>query len=107
MSLSGCPCGNEANCDTLAETNKLAEAFLQAATHAPHPIHAAASNAYKASSCEIGIALPSGALPVFTDIYPPDCIILSNGVLSTTKSLITGKGFALHGSITILSPSLK
>ena len=34
LSLSGCPCGNEANCDTLAETNKLAEAFLQAATHA-------------------------------------------------------------------------
>ena len=50
LSLSGWPWGKDANCDTLADTNKLADAFLQAATHAPQPIQAAASNAYNASS---------------------------------------------------------
>ncbi len=32
---SGSPCGNNARCDTLAETNSIAEVLGQAATHAP------------------------------------------------------------------------
>jgi hypothetical protein len=43
--LSACPCGNNANWDTFAETYNIADAFLHAATHAPHPIQAAASKA--------------------------------------------------------------
>src|SRR6056297_324943 len=39
------PCGRRARCDTLAETNSMAEAFLQAATHAPQPMQDAASMA--------------------------------------------------------------
>src|SRR5690554_3340616 len=37
------PCGNRATCETFAETYSIAEAFLQEATQAPHPIQAAAS----------------------------------------------------------------
>ena len=42
----------------------MAEAFGQAATHAPQPMHAAASIARSAFSFGIGIALASGAPPV-------------------------------------------
>ena len=49
----------------------MADAFLQDATHAPHPIHAAASIALSESSFGTGNALPSGALPVRTVIKPP------------------------------------
>jgi len=45
---------------------------LHDATQAPQPIHAAASNASSATLLGIGIAFPSGALPVFTETYPPD-----------------------------------
>ena len=41
-----------------------ADAFGQAATHAPQPMHAAASIARSASAFPTGIALPSGAPPV-------------------------------------------
>src|SRR5260370_35330770 len=42
-SFSTLPCGNSPRCETLADTNNIADAFLHAATHAPQPMHAAAS----------------------------------------------------------------
>ena len=48
--------------------NKIADEFLQAATHAPQPIHVAESNASSALSLKIGVALASGAPPVLTEI---------------------------------------
>jgi hypothetical protein len=53
---------------TFAETNSSADEFLQAATHAPQPIQAAAPNAASALSLLTGMALASTALPVFTEI---------------------------------------
>ena len=52
----------------MAATNSMAEAFLQAATHAPHPIHDAASIA--SFEIEVGraISFASGIPPVFTEI---------------------------------------
>ena len=71
------------------------------------PLHASvANNDMFLTKLLIGIEFASGAPPVFTDIYPPDSIILSKGVLSTTKSLIIGKLFACQGSTTRVSPSL-
>ena len=104
---SGFPCGRRAYCEILAETNNMAEAFLQAATHAPHPIHIAESKALSEFFFAAGIEFASGAEPAFTEINPPADWILSRALLSTIRSLITGKGFALHGSIYIVSPSLK
>ena len=60
---STCPCGNKAYWETLADTNREAEAFLQAATHAPQPIQVAASKAASAFSFSIGIALASCVFP--------------------------------------------
>jgi len=48
----------------LAEVNSMAAAFGQAATHAPLPMHAAASNAVSAASFGTRMAFASGALPV-------------------------------------------
>src|ERR1017187_10403735 len=48
-SRSGLPCGSKLNWETLADTKSIAEPFLQAATHAPQPMQAAASNASSAS----------------------------------------------------------
>jgi hypothetical protein len=48
---------------TLAAVKSMAEAFGQAATQAPQPMHSAASIARSASSFGTGIALASGALP--------------------------------------------
>src|SRR5690606_20161047 len=65
---SGWPCGNRLNCEILAETNSMAEAFLQAATHAPHPMQVAASNESSAFSFSMGIALATWVFPdVLTD----------------------------------------
>jgi len=50
----------------LAAVNSIADAFGHAATHAPQPMHAAASIDISAHCFSIGIALPSCALPVFT-----------------------------------------
>src|SRR6186713_325593 len=105
--LSGSPCGNKARCVTFAETKSIAEEFLHAATQAPQPIHAAAAKEVSAFSLSTGSEFASTAFPVFTEIKPPACIILSNEVLSTIRSLITGNAFALHGSTTIVSPSWK
>ena len=44
-----------------------ADAFLQAATQAPQPMHCATSMALSATSRAIGMLLASGADPVFTD----------------------------------------
>ena len=41
FALSGSPCGNIAYWATFAEVNNIAAPLGQAATHAPHPIHAA------------------------------------------------------------------
>jgi hypothetical protein len=39
VSRSGWPWGSKPSCETFAETKSMAEAFLQAATHAPQPMH--------------------------------------------------------------------
>jgi hypothetical protein len=65
---SGPPCGNNDNCEILAEVNNIAELFGQAATHAPQPIHAAAAKAASAFAFSIGNELASTAFPVLTEI---------------------------------------
>ena len=104
---SGWPCGTRASWAAFAATKSIAEAFGQAATHAPQPMHCAASKAASASSFEIGIALASGAEPVFTEMKPPAWMIRSNDLRSTTRSRITGNALARQGSIVIVSPSRK
>src|ERR1700690_2588852 len=64
---SGFPCGSKANCDILALTNNMADAFLQAATQAPHPMHVAESKASSATFFEIAISFASGTPPVLTE----------------------------------------
>src|SRR2546426_2297179 len=64
LERSGWPWGRRPRCDAFAATNSIAEALGQAATHAPHPMHAAASIARSASRLDTGIELASGALPV-------------------------------------------
>lgn len=80
--------------------------FLQAATQAPHPMQAAASNASSAIFLSIGMEFASGAEPVRTSIYPPADMILSNAERSTTRSFTTGNALARNGSIQMVSPSL-
>ena len=63
---SGWPCGSSPRWVIFAPVNSDAEAFGQAATHAPQPIHAAASIARSALSFGIRIVLPSRALPAGT-----------------------------------------
>lgn len=100
------PCGKSDNCETLADTNNMADEFLHAATQAPQPMHAAALNALSASSLGIGMLLASTEFPVFTEINPPAEMIRSKAERSTAKSFITGKAEARQGSTTIVSPSL-
>ena len=64
---SGWPCGKSPKWVILAAVNNMADALGHAATHAPQPMHAAASKAVSASSFGIGIDDASGAAPVFTD----------------------------------------
>ena len=82
----------------LAAVNKDAEPFGHAATHAPHPMHCAASMAVSTSSFGISVALPSTALPVGALTYPPAAMIRSRAERSTTRSFTTGKARARHGS---------
>src|SRR5205814_687957 len=103
---SGSPCGNKARWATLADRNNMAELFLQAATQAPQPIQAAAAKEASAFSFSTGMALASTALPVFTEINPPACIIRSKAPRSSIKSLITGNALARQGSTTMVSPFL-
>ena len=86
------PCGNSRRCETFAATKSIAEAFLHAATHAPHPMQAAASIAGSASSFEIGIALPSGAPPLFTETNPPACDDPVEGAAIDDQILDDGEG---------------
>jgi hypothetical protein len=64
LDRSAWPCGSKPRCEIFAPVNNAADAFGQAATQAPHPMHAAASIARSALSLGTGIAFPSGALPV-------------------------------------------
>ncbi len=71
LERSGWPWGRRPRCEAFAATNSIAEALGQAATHAPHPMHAAASIARSASRLDTGIELASGALPVRAVMKPP------------------------------------
>src|ERR1700761_7104797 len=59
------PCGSSANCETFADTNSIADAFLQAATQAPQPMQVAELNASSAITFGIGVELASTVTPVF------------------------------------------
>src|SRR6056297_890125 len=63
-----CPWGSRARWDTLAATKSMADAFLQAATQAPHPMQVAASMDKSAFFFGTGVVLASGALPVLTEM---------------------------------------
>ncbi len=91
----------------MAETKSMAEALGQAATQAPQPMQAAASMARSALSFEIGMALPSGALPVRTETNPPEAMIRSKRARSTIRSLTTGNASARQGSRVRVWPSRK
>src|SRR3989441_9742627 len=52
LERSGWPWGRRPRCEAFAATNSIAEALGQAATHAPQPMHAAASIARSASRSE-------------------------------------------------------
>ena len=77
----------------------MAEAFLQAATQAPQPMHAAASIAVSGVRLRHRNALASGAPPVLTETKPPAWMMRSKALRSTTRSLITGNARARHGSM--------
>src|SRR4030095_4829064 len=62
------PWGRWARWAILADVNSAADAFLHAATQAPHPMHCAASMARSALVLGTRIALPSGAPPTLTDV---------------------------------------
>src|SRR3954452_11019237 len=61
---SGWPCGSRLRCITFADVNSCAAPLGHAATHAPQPMHAAASIAVSDTDFGTRIRLPSGALPV-------------------------------------------
>ncbi len=61
---SGCPWGSSDRCDTFAAVNSCAAPFGHAATHAPQPMHAAASIDPSAASLGTRMRLASGAAPV-------------------------------------------
>lgn len=92
---------------TLSRIRTAQEPFGQVATHAPHPMHVAASKAVSASTLGMGSALPSTKFPfVFTLMKPPAACMRSKALRSTARSLITGNAAERHGStwdrITIL-----
>jgi hypothetical protein len=62
------PCGSSARWLTLAAVKSAAEAFLQAATQAPHWMQAAESIAFSTVPFGIRIALPSCAAPTLIDV---------------------------------------
>ena len=85
-----------------AEVNSIADPFGQAATHAPQPMQVAASNARSACSLGAGTEWASGAEPALMEMKPPAWMIRSKAVRSTTRSLMTGKAPARHGSTSIV-----
>ena len=84
-----------------------AEAFLQAATQAPQPMHCAASIAVSATSLATGMALASGADPVLTDDVAAGRDDAVEGAAIDDQVLDDGKAVARQGSTVIVSPSLK
>lgn len=71
VAASGFPWGNNANCETFAPVKSIEDPLGHAATQAPHPMQAAESIANSAVSWDIKMVFASGALPVFTETYPP------------------------------------
>ena len=65
-------------CESFAAMNSIAEPFGHAATHAPQPMHAAASIARSACSFGTVTSFASGAEPLFAVMKPPAAITLSN-----------------------------
>ena len=57
----------QTQCDTFADVNNIADAFGQAATHAPQPMHAAASNARSESCFGTRMSFASRGLPLRTE----------------------------------------
>ena len=104
---SGCPCGRSPRCEIFAAVNNDAEAFGHAATHAPQPMHAAASIASSAFCFGIGMLFASCAPPVGALMKPPAAMIRSSAPRSTTRSLITGNARARHGSMYIVCAVLE
>jgi len=68
-------------------------------------MQAAASMAVSAEVLATGLVLASGAAPVPTLTYPPAPMMRPRALRSTTRSLMTGKASARHGSIDSSSPS--
>jgi hypothetical protein len=87
------PCGNKAYWDTLAE-HKYCREFYMTLHRLRNPYKLLHQKLYQHRL--IGIAFASVGFPeVLIETKPPACWILSNALLSTTKSLITGNAFAL------------
>src|SRR5437763_114823 len=84
VSRSGWPWGSTLRWLTLAAVNNMAEALGQAATHAPQPMHAAASMELSATSLPMRMALASWAAPVGALMNPPAAMMRSNADRSTT-----------------------
>ena len=103
---SAWPWGSRLRWVSLAEVKSWPAELGQAATQAPQPMQAAASKAVSAASLGTGISLASGAAPALTEMKPPDSMMRSSGLRSTTRSRMTGKAAARHGSTTMWSPSL-
>src|SRR3954453_6944089 len=61
---SAWPWGSRLRWPILADVKRFAAPFGQAATHAPQPMQAAASNAASTTSFGTGVRFASGALPV-------------------------------------------
>ena len=95
---SGWPCGNRPRWAILAAVNRAADPFGQAAAHAPHPTHAAASIDASASDLGIAIVFASTALPVGVLTYPPAAMIRSRAARSTIRSRTTGNACPRQGS---------
>ena len=78
--------------------NRDADPFGHAATHAPQPMHAAASIAESAAVFAIAMLFASCAAPVGAVMKPPAAMIRSKAPRFTTRSLMTGNARDRHGS---------
>lgn len=79
-----------------------AEPFGSDATHAPQPMHAAASIGRSEAGFGTGMALPSIAVPVGAVMKPPDAMMRSNALPSTARSFTTGKAAERQGRLSVL-----
>ena len=89
-SFSAWPWGSRLRCATFAAVNRLAAPFGHAATHAPQPMHSAASIDASATGLGIGIRLASGEPPVGAVMKPPLSMMRSNAPRSHIRSLMIG-----------------